>query len=411
MGSAPTGMSRRTGFLLAGAIVVGALALAVLLVSLAPEPEQGEPPSQIPFVATVPVMPGSGAIPVRGAGIVRPSAQVDLAPQVGGRVVWVDPEFRSGRRVAEGQVLFRIDEADYLSRVREAEAAHATLRVALLEAEEAAEIARDEYARFLAGQPDSADAPNPLAVREPQLEAARAALQREEARLALANLELSRTRVKSPFDGIVREESVDFGQLVTADQAIGKIFSTDSVEVVVPLSDTDAALIPGLWDTESGGGAERAVASVAATYGDARISWPGFVDRAESSLDEETRTIEVIVRVPDPFATDGQAAHPPLLVGKFAEVTIDGVAPDAYFRIRRSALQPGNEVWSVRRSGTVRIVPVRVLQRVDDAAFVTGELDAAEPVIVGGIRFASDGMAVRVEDRRSSSTQIPSPAQ
>ena len=167
----------------------------------------------------------------------RPSAEIDLAPQVGGRVVWVDPGFRSGRRIAAGQIVFRIDEADYLYRVREAEAALAAPRVALLEAEEAAAIARDEYARFSAERPDAAPGtPNPLAVRQPQLEAARAALQREEAKLAQANLALSRTRVESPFDGTVRDEWVDSGQIVAADQPVGKLFSTDAVEVVVPLS-------------------------------------------------------------------------------------------------------------------------------------------------------------------------------
>ncbi len=386
--------------------------------SLAPEPERREPPSRIPFVETVSVSAGSGAIPVRGAGIVRLSAEIDLAPQVGGRVVWVDPGFRSGRRIAAGQIVFRIDEADYLYRVREAEAALAARRVALLEAEEGSAIARDEYARFSAQKPDAAapGTPNPLTVRKPQFEAARAALQREEAPLAQANLALSRTRVESPFDGIVRDEWVDPGQIVAADQPVGKLFSTDAVEVVVPLSDAVAALIPGLWEAGSDDGTGRPGARVFHTYGDVRVSWRGFVDRAEASLDEETRTIQVIVRVPDPFPTGSPGSprdHPPLLVGKFAEVDIEGLAPQSYFRIRRAALQPDSEVWSVRANGTVRIVPVRVLQRIDDEAYVIGALDPTEPVIVSGIRFATDGMAVRIrhgQADQSFGTSVPSPA-
>ena len=401
-------MSRRTGFLIAGAIVLGAIALAVLLVSLKPDPEHSEPPPRTPFVETASVAAASGAIPVRGAGIVKPSAEIDLAPQVGGRVVWVDSGFRSGGRVEAGQVVFRIDEADYLYRVREAQAALAARKVALLEAEEAAEIAREEYARFSAqrtGLPGS-DAPNPLTVRQPQLEAARAALGREEARLAQANLELARTRVKAPFEGIVRDEWVDVGQVVAANQPVGKLFSTEAVEVVVPLTDSDVALIPGLWGNGPDDGAARAAARVFATYGDVRTSWPGFVDRAEASLDEETRTIHVIVRVPDPFETDG--SRPPLLVGKFAEVEIEGLAPERYFRVRRAALQPGDEVWCVRPGGTVRIVPVRVLQRLDDEVFVTGPLDPVERAIVGGVRFATDGMEVRVSESQISQTAVPS---
>ena len=141
-------MGRRTGYLIAVAIVVGAVVLATFLVSLAPEPERREPPSQIPYVETARIVAGSGSIPVYGAGTVRPSAEIDIAPQVGGRIVWVDPGFVSGGRVAAGQTLFRIEEADYQYRVREAEAAVADRKVAFLEAQEDAAIAQAEYARY-----------------------------------------------------------------------------------------------------------------------------------------------------------------------------------------------------------------------------------------------------------------------
>ena len=43
----------------------------------------------------------------------------------------------------------------------------------------------------------------------------------------------------------------------------------------------------------------------------------------------------------------------------------------------------------------MHIVPVRILQRIDDEIYVTGELEDGQPAIVGGIRFATDGMSVR----------------
>ena len=390
-------MGRRTGYLIAVGIIVGATALAVFLVSLAPEPERREPPSRIPYVETAAIVPGSGAIPVYGAGTVRPSAEIYIAPQVGGRVVWVDPGFRSGERVVAGQVLFRIEEADHRTRVREAEAALADRKVALLQAREDAAIARAEYERY-SGRQDAAGAASPLTLREPQLEAAQAALRREEARLAQANLALSRTRIEAPFDGFVREESVALGQLAVPGQPVGRLFAADAAEVVVPLSDADAALIPGLWTTEEG----EVSARVIADYGGVRYAWPGYVDRAEVSLDERTRTIDVIVRVPDPFAAGepleaggGPLSDPPLLVGKFAEVTIEGLAPSDYFQVRRAALQPGNEIWAVGRDGAVRIVPVRILQRGDDEVFVSGAINRGQTAIIGGLQFATEGMAVR----------------
>ena len=105
-----------------------------------------------------------------------------------------------------------------------------------------------------------------------------------------------------------------------------------------------------------------------AEYGDEHYTWEGYVDRAETALDELTRTIDVIVRVPDPFAAgspvssaaDGQAADragPPLLVGKFVEVELAarGKSPAA-FNQRCIPLR-----FVVHRSNTAGIFPLLAL--------------------------------------------------
>ena len=396
-------MSRIASFVIAGVILGVSVALATFLISLAPEPTRTELPPQVPFTQTDLVSAGSGPIPVYGSGTVRPSAEIGIAPQVGGKIDWVDPGFQSGGRVTAGQTIIRVEEVDYQYRVREAEANLATRRVALLEEEEKAEIARAQYELYSAGQgdADATSAANPLTLREPQLNAARAAVSRDEARLAEANLALSRTRVTAPFDGFVREESVDVGQIVAAGQTVGRLFASDAVEVVVPLSDSDAALIPGLWDLRAGDRVRRVAARVVAQYGDGSYAWEGYVDRGEVSLDKQTRTIDVIVRVPEPFTagvpvdeSGGVGDPPPLLVGKFVEVEINGHELDEYYRLPRAALQSGNEVWIVSEGGVVSIVPVQVRQRTNDEVYVTGALESGQVVITGGIRFATAGMRV-----------------
>ena len=399
-------MSRLTSFLVAGGILGVSVALAALLISLAPEPTRTEQPPQVPFVQTGLVAAGSGPVPVFGSGTVRPAAEVDIVPQVGGKVVWVEPAFQSGGRMTAGQTLFRLEEIDYQHRVREAEANVAVSRVALLKEQEQASIARAQHDLYAArqGNASSDDNANPLALREPQLKAAQAALDRDEARLADANLALRRTQVTAPFDGYVQEESVDTGRIVAAGQPVARVFASDAVEIVVPLSDSDAALIPGLWSLSAGDGNRRVAARVVARFGEGAYAWRGYVDRGETSLDRQTRTIDVIVRVPDPFragrSTDGTVppgGSPPLLVGKYVEVEINGIERDDYYLVPRAALQSGNEVWIVRDGGAVHIVPVQVLQRTGDKAYVTGDLESGQAVVTGGIRFATEGMRVQTE--------------
>ena len=397
-------MNRSRSFLIAFGILAGAIVVAVVMVRLRPEPPLRDPPSNIPFVSTSAATAGEGSIPVHGAGTVRPRAEIDVAAQVNGKVTWVAPAFQSGGRVGADEILFRIDDADYLNRVQQARANVAAQLVALLQADEETRIARAEYAGFQRRRTSGSGTgeASPLTLREPQLAAARAALARDSAALADAELALSRTEVKAPFSGAVRFETVDPGQFVAPGQSVGRLYADDAVEVVVPLSDADAALIPGLWNLVAGDGNRRIRAIVYAEYGDGEYTWSGYVDRAESALDEQTRTIDVVVRVPNPFRRgapvegDGNAGMgPPLLVGKFVDVRIDGLAPEQYFAVPRSSLRTDNEIWAVRPDARVTIVPVRVLQRIDEVVYVTGGLEAGQMVVTGGIQLATEGMQVR----------------
>ena len=396
-------MSQRTGWAIGGLILIGALAAAASMVLLRPEPATRPPPSPVPFALTAPVESGEGAIPVHAAGTVRPRAEVDVTAEVSGKVVWVEPAFENSGRVREGQTLFRIEDTDYRNRVQQARANVALQRVEVLKVEEEASVARSQYEKFRERQGSEADsdAPSPLALWEPQLQAARRALERDGAVLREAALNLARTRIRAPFDGIVRSESVDIGQFVAAGQSVGRLYASASVEVVVPLSDDAAALLPGLWDLRAGEADTRIAARVVAEYGDGSYAWDGYLDRVAVTLDEQTRTIDVIVRVPDPFSNGSPmdagldpGTAPPLLVGKFVDVELQGLAPERYFKAPVAALRTGDEVWAVR-DGKVNIVPVQVLQRGDNVAYVIGALEADEPVVTGGVRLATEGMAVQ----------------
>lgn len=384
-------------------ILGASFALAVLLVVLRPEPPRAPQPDRTPIVTVRSAEAVDGALSVQGSGTVRPWAQVDLAPQVGGRIAWVSPAMVSGGRVDSAEVLLRIESADYDNAVRQARAQVAQDEVALLQAREEARIALREYEQFLARQPDaaaSAPAASALTLREPQLAAAEAVLERSRAQLADAELALARTEVRAPFAAVIRSESVDQGGFAVAGQPMATLFAADVVELVVPLTDEEAALIPGLWALRGGQGL-RIAAQVVAQVAGQRFAWPGRVDRAEAALDEQSRTLDIVVRVEQPFepgvALDKASPldGPPLLVGQFAEVDITGRTGD-YLRLPRRALRTGDEVWWVEADSLVRIAPVAVVQRRDDEVYVEADLAPGTPVITEGISVATDGMRVRI---------------
>ena len=408
----------------------GATVIAAILISLRPEPVEDERVEQAPLGEVVPLKEASGAIPVLGSGNVQAREEVVVAAEVSGRLTYVNPYFREGGAVPAGATLLRIEESDYVNQVRAAEADVAAQSVAVLEAEEEVEIAREELARFAAREeavaeqldksarilpprtveeieaaaalplpdPETQAASRGLATREPQLQSAKASRDRAEANLSDAKLRLGRTRVRAPFRGLVREESAAIGQLVQPGERLGSLVATDAYEVRVSLTPDEAALIPGLLNSSSG----RVAASVTSTYGGKVYRWPAFVDRANAILDAATRNIEVYVRVPSPLtagrpvadAENGRA--PPLLLGAVVNVEITGASLDSYAAVPPDAVRPGNQIWVVR-GGKLAILPVRVIQRSDAVAYVaTPSLGKGGLLVTSSLTAPIEGMPLRV---------------
>lgn len=380
-----------------GAIIIGAGLLGfVVLFALRAEPEQVEPPRVIPTVSTVPAQVTRGPIKVRGGGTVRPSAEVTISPQVGGRVTWVSPALVSGGRFERDEALMRVDPADYENAVEAAEADVAQREVALLEAEESARLAMDEWRRLAVRENLDPTPPNALVTRRPQLDAARAALKSAQARLEDTRLALERTWIRAPFNGIVRDETVDLGQFVAPGQAVGRLYATDEVEIVVPLSDNEAALIERLWSARAGDAETRIPVEIVSEYGGSEYAWSGYVDRAEAALDEQTRTVDVVVRVPEPFSpTEEAPRRPPLLLGSYATVDIEGTSFEEYAVVPAAAVRDGDVLWTVRDDSLLVMTPIEPIQEVDDEAMVLGSIADGAPVIVSMLVFVTDGMTVR----------------
>ena len=260
-------------------------------------------------------------------------------------------------------------------------------------------IARDEWGRLqnrlgTSDEPASTDLGS-LVLKEPQLKLAEALLKSAEARLADAQTRLQRTAIGAPFNGRIRVKQVDIGQYVGPGQAVATVYNTDEVEIVVPLQSSEAALINNLWARDTG----RSVnipARVYSNFGESRYEWEGFVDRTEGALDPDTRTVNVVVRVKKPYDA-GDIGRPPLLVGTFTSVEIEGMKLDTYSVIPRPALKDGSAVW-LFDEGKLKVHPVEVIQESEGQVIISGQIASNQPIITSNLEIYSDGMDVRITE-------------
>ena len=341
---------------------------------------------------------------VRTQGEVRPQVEIDLVPEVGGKIVYVSPNFIEGGIFKKGELLLRIEDADFKVAVVRAEAGVAQAEQVLMREEAEGEIARQDYAELGRG-----DNPSPLALREPQQAQARASLQAAMAELESMKLNLSRTEVRAPFSGRVRSKSSDLGQFVAPGSRLGRIFSSDVAEVRLPLSDPQLAKLdlPLAYVAKDRASAPK-VDLHCLVAGHER-HWEGRIMRTDSTYDTESRALFAIVEVWDPYGKGASADGVPLAPGLFVDADIAGKSFGNVITIPRDGLRPQDEVYVVDDKGKAEIRQVTVLDASPNRAVLTGGVSAGELVVLSPMERSRVEMTLKVLDANDPENLLVDP--
>lgn len=392
---------KRIAIFAAPVVVLGLVAaLFALMIATGPKPEEKADAPHPPAVQYAVAVARPTVVAINVQGETRPRSEATLAAQVAGRIVWVSPRFVDGGAFSEGEVLARVDDADYRLAVVRARAQVAQSEEALAREEAEAELARQDWQTLGRGDPP------PLAVREPQLAQARAQLAASQAALRSAELDLSRASIRAPYTGRVRERRVTVGDYVAPGAPVAVMFATDTMEVRVPLTDADLASmrIPvGFTASSANPGPAATVTSVT---GGRALSWQGRLVRTEASVDAQTRLVYGVVEVRNPFDARNPA---PLAPGMFVSARLEGSSRETLVAAPRSALKRNEFVYVVTPQNTIDVRQVRAAQTTaDEVLFREGVADG-ERVVVSVLTSPRQGMAVTPINRAGES-QTPAPA-
>ena len=432
-------------------VILGAGIAIFLSMGSQPPPERkAAPVAAVLPVRTVAVEAVTQGLTIEADGAVVPLREVTLAAEVAGRVKNKGESCNEGQFVKAGTVLFEIDPRDYeldverLEReLKQAELAIEELdeeaaqnvelvglakrqielagrEVARLEALKAGRIVTEsEHDRALRDELTAANAVSTLDGQRRVLGKRRNRLL--EARslaatmLEKANLDLSRTTIKAPIDGLIVEDKGEQGSFVSKGTPLVTIEDTSAAEVRTSLKMDDLARIwggrrgDGSASTGHGRDAYDTPASVVFRVGEAAYEWDGVLSRQEGrGLDEKTRTLpcRVISREPGRVrALDRYGATMPqapagaprsLLRGMFVQVHVHVDSPESLVSIPDEAQRPNGEVW-LMRDGRLTVLRPRAVQasagRLVFDSNVSG-LQAGDRVIVSQISNPRDGLEI-----------------
>jgi len=350
------------------------------------------PPAKItPLVQVTRVQPDTHKVVVAAMGTVIPAREIILESRVSGRIVALHPEFTIGGFLDKGSEVLRIDPEDYELAVTLAQAKIKDAESILKVVEEEAAASEDEWRLLNKANPESQQIPA-LVAKKPQLEAAKSRLAADRADLQKAKLNLARTRIRTPFNAIVRDKQVDVGSQVSGQEHLAELVGTDTywIRASIPIDRLSWILIPGN-PAESG-------SRVRISHRNGH-ELTGTVIRLLGDLETEGRMARILVEVKDPLGLKVKGKYQlPLLIGEYVRIEIEGRELQNVYRIPRSALRDDSNLWIASDDDKLEIRSVKTVWR-DAQTVLLGEgLEPNSRLIVSNLAAPVNGMPVQIAE-------------
>ena len=381
------------------------------------------------------VLGGSGErVLLNAAGYIVPHYKIELTPKVMGRVAWIGVE--KGVRVTKGQVVVRLEDAEFQARLKQSEGNLASLRARLAELEAGSrpeEIALakanleevradlqnarvnlerigklveegvlaeqevdDAQARYdsAAARVESLERTYELVRIGPRKEviaATRGQVRQAEGELAYAQTMLDATLIRTPIRGTILERNVEVGEFVTtsfvgergAKGYVASLADLDDIQVELDISQDDFAKL---------GPRQRGVVTTDA-FPDRK--YKGEIVEISPEADRQKATVQVKVQIlePDDYLRPEMNANVAFLADEKPGRSQDS---KPLIVVPSSAVRDGNGVFvlegerAVKRTVTVGTTGSQGIE-------ITSGLTGGEDLILNPSPELEDGDPVRLK--------------
>ncbi len=278
-------------------------------------------------------------------------SSVEVRPEIDGILESID--FTEGQSVKKGDVLFRMRDAEQAARVREAKAR--------------AKLAEEIFRRISALAESEVSAQTEFDTASAELEVARAEVQ-------LREVELERTRVRAPFEGVVGARLVSPGERVRRSTRLVRIDAIDRLQLVFAVPEIGVPFV-------------REGMPVKITVKPfPEIRFDGEVFFVSPTLDATTRRLSLKAWVPNP----GRKLKP----GLFANLEVQLAERENALVVPDSAVlvdQGGSFVWRIGSDGKASRVPVELGLRKAARVEIRSGLDAGDQIVSAGTQKVTEG--------------------
>jgi len=376
-------------------IILTGIAAASYLKKTGPKSQRRPPVTLAPVVQVKELFPGNHLAMINAMGTIIPARNVELKSRVAGEIIDIHPEFIEGGFLKVGTKILQIDRVDYdLALIQKEKALADAIYEYKLELGRQ-EVARREWELLGLGK-DASAREIELALRKPHLEKAQAAITATEAEVKKAQLDLSRTQIITPFNAIVRARHVNLGSQVTVQQTLADLVGTDTywIQASIPVERLSWIRVPQKQG-DPGSTAHILYAS--------RFKREGKVIRLMGDLSEEGRMARILIEVNDPLGLDQKKnLLPPLLIGDYVHVRIEGNILENVYQIPRTALRDNAFIWVMNENSNLEIKEIRPIWREVDTVLIDGGIKPGERLVITDLSAPVEGMPLQLETSKKT---------
>ncbi|WEF33254.1 efflux RND transporter periplasmic adaptor subunit [Pseudoduganella chitinolytica] len=364
-------------------IPVLAVATSLSLLAACGKEDTAPPAPPPPTVSVITVAPAAVAVTDELPGRVEASRIAQVRARTPGIVL--KRVFQEGGDVKAGDVLFRIDPAEFQANYASAQAAVAKAEANLAQADLKVKRYKPLLAAQAVSQQEYDDAVTAQKQAAADLATARAARQ-------TAGLTLGYATVTAPISGRVGRALVTEGALVGQGEAtpMATVQQLDPIYVTITQSSTEMAQLRQALASGrlKSAGRDQARVTLLMENGE-EYGQPGKLLFADVSVDETTGSVSMRAEFPNPKRT--------LLPGMYVRARLEQGVNEAAIAVPQQAVVRGAEGSSVMIVGSDNKVvarPVKAEASTGDKWIVSDGLKGGERIIVEGFQKAKPGAAV-----------------
>ena len=343
-----------------------------------------------------------GATAVTANGYVVAQTRAAVSAKVAGRLATLSVD--EGSEVRRGEVIARLENADYQAAVSEQQANLAVAEADRIEAVSERDQARRDYLRIrdirtsnpnLVSAQDEETAQSRLAQSEARVNAAGARVDAARASLRFAEVNLENTYIRAPFSGTVLRKEAEVGEVVAP--SVGGGLTRGAVVTMADLRTLEVEVDVNeayIGRVQHGQPARITLDAYPDT------AFRGRVRQVVPTADRQRATVQVKVSIldRDPRILPEMGARVDFVAPAPEASPVGGAAPAQTFRLPASAVrdQGGATVVWLIRGGKLEPRPVEAGPVSAGYREIRSGLTGGELVLTGGVTDPKAGMKVTV---------------